>query len=130
MTFEMNQDEYVVFAHGETKWIDDKCEWVESHHVLDWKNPTRELRSGGATEEGYNHTQVKYYVYKHMDGDYYLYMETHTQSLDCDGRMDTHDKQRAKLTRFDNEMWVKHEDTLFDPVSSGQRDYSAEAMGY
>ena len=130
MTFEMNQDEYVVFAHGETKWIDDNCEWVESHHVLDWKNAIRELRSGGATDEGYNHTQVKYYVYKHMDGDYYLYMETHTQSQDCDGRMDTHDKQRAKLTKFDNEMWVKHEDTLFDRVNSGQRDYSAEAMGY
>jgi hypothetical protein len=57
--------------------------------------------------------------------------------------MDTHDKQRAELTQIylcpvtnsiptqiEFKAWVKDADTLYETVSCGQRDHSAEAMGY
>lgn len=82
-----------------------------------------EINSGGTTDEGYSFQGARY---EHM-GDYVL-LEVTSDASDCDGRLTSHTTLHADLSELNAcrpdqpAPWVYQD--------SGQRDYSAEAMGY
>jgi hypothetical protein len=83
---------------------------------------------GGATDEGYSWEAVAY----SFDGET-VTCEWATQSRDCDGRMDRNGVTHCPADQLaagyrDDEFGVTY--PAWQQGESGQRDYSAEAMGY
>ena len=82
--------------------------------------------SGGPCEEGWS---VEFERWEHA-GDM-VRRDSGTDGADCDGRLSTHDECECALDRLANGSefdGVNYAD--WQRVSSGQRDYAAEAAGY
>jgi len=81
---------------------------------------------GGRTDEGYSYEHRTW----RYDGETVL-AESVVDGCDCDGRLTTHyvaECGRGNLDKGNEFEGVTY--PLWERVSSGQRDYSAEAMGY
>ena len=88
--------------------------WIEVREENDRGNSiTRE--SGGDTEEGWSSSSDQWW----MDAEGIVHCENNTDGCDCDGRMSTH---WEGVWNMNTQQWER--------VSSGQRDYTAESMGY
>lgn len=76
---------------------------------------------GGRHEEGYSYETTDY---EHADGA--VFSTITTVSRDCDGRFSSVREFRCSVS----ELKANDGFPAWEPVSSSQRDYSAEAMGY
>lgn len=82
---------------------------------------------GGPTDEGYSRTMSEWY----FDGEKVVY-EYHVDARDCDGRIERHavlecpvgglQSRDVEMDAFKWPAWVE--------IARGQRDYTAESMGY
>lgn len=89
---------------------------------------------GGPTDEGYSYAWERWT----HEGDRVV-RESGSQSCDCDGRLDEHWEGECLLEDLKaiNQFALYEEEAdkgIYRPewkkISAGQRDYSAEAMGY
>lgn len=89
--------------------------------------------TGGPTDEGYSWEMAEYERYGDM-----VYCVRDTQSRDCDGRLDVHTELECRVDQLTAHDWedntkaglIVHHWPKWHRVTSRQRDYSAEAMGY
>lgn len=94
--------------------------------------PGQELHhhGGGPTDEGYSYTGVSLaYDTEHQC----IVQEVATHSCDCDGPLDTYTAYRAELDQLKAHESRTDHGVLFpvwERVTSRQRDYYAEQMGY
>ena len=82
--------------------------------------------SGGPTDEGYNSESNVW----SFDG-YVVTNEWSTDGRDCDGRQTQHGVSQCRVRDVaagNEDFGVRY--PLWQQVSSGQRDYAAEAMNY
>ena len=90
------------------------------------------LSEGGRTDEGGYSSSSTYHISCGR-----VVCETHTDSTDCDGRMSSHNTVDCSVYELESRTGPD-DDALacsvrwpaWERVSSGQRDYSAEAAGY
>lgn len=104
-------------------WIDHKGDFVRIK--LD-AGQSLGHSYGGETDEGYSWTAQRYSFDGHL-----VVSEWHTDSRDCDGRM----TQSGEATCGTMRLAAGHSEggisfPAWEHEESGQRDYSAEAMGY
>lgn len=93
------------------------------------KGDILEFHEGGPTDEGYHYRTTVL----EFDGEV-VHMEHHSESRDCDGRLDRDSECFCPLSDLhlhtvdDYPEWPTL--PLWQRGSASQRDYAAEAMGY
>lgn len=113
--------------HNVRFWV-----WLNDGWVKLTLRPGQELNwaHGGPHEEGWSYTGE---VWHYDEEEGCVFSSVATNACDCDGRLDSY--WQGVSREYDDEFedpdtGVPYRRLRFEKVSSGQRDYAAEAAGY